>query len=217
MPRSARVYRSPLERVFSQYAERDLVGDRLADQLGAGVEQRLHRPGVSFRNWMGPGPIRVAAAGRTAGDIEQILGREGQAGKRPAGAPGDPEPLARDKGAEIVAGIAHPFTSTCRRGAGSASTSLRSRSGAPIQSPASDAPRAPSSPDGAAARKAPRRLPARGRAPDRAPSGSADAPVYSRGSGRIASAAPPGRSSPARRSRVLARADRSARHGARRP
>src|SRR3954465_15123447 len=154
MLRSARVYRSPLERVFSQYAERDLVGDRLADQLGAGVEQRLHRPGVSFRNWMGPGPIRVAAAGRTAGDIEQILGREGQAGKRPAGAPGDPEPLARDKGAEIVAGIAHPFTSTCRRFAGPAAPSLRPRSGAPIQAPASDAPRAPSSRDGAAARKA---------------------------------------------------------------
>ena len=47
------------------------------------------------RNRMGPGPIRVAAAGRTAGDIEQILGREGQAGKRPAGAPGDAEKLAR--------------------------------------------------------------------------------------------------------------------------
>src|SRR3954453_19924005 len=188
MPRSARVYLSTLERVFFQYAERDLVGDRLADQLGADVEQRLHRPGVSLRNWMGPGPIRIAATGRATGDIEQILGREGQAGKRPAGAPGDPEKLAGHKGAEIVADIAHPFTSTCRRFAGSASTSLRPRSGAPIQAPASDAPRAPSSRDGAAARKAPQRLPGRERAPDRAPSGSADAPVYSRGSGRIAHA-----------------------------
>src|SRR5205814_278980 len=90
------------ERVLPENAERDLVGDRLADQIGAGIEQSLHGPGVAFRNRIGARPIRVAAAGRMAGDVEQILRRKGQAGERAAGAALDAKPLPRDKGADIV-------------------------------------------------------------------------------------------------------------------
>src|SRR5947209_4711930 len=118
---------------------------------------------MTLRNVMGPGPVGVAAAGRTARDIEQILGREGQTRERSAGASGDPEYLARNEGAEIVADVAHGITFINPwqgSGAGSASTSRRSRSGPPSRDPASGARRAPSSPGGAAARRAPRRRPA---------------------------------------------------------
>ena len=47
-------------------------------------------------------PIRVAAAGRMPGDVEQILGGEGQPRKRPCRLPFDAKPLAGDESAEIV-------------------------------------------------------------------------------------------------------------------
>ena len=42
----ADVHRRAVEGVLAQDAERDLVGDGLADQRRAGIEQRLHRPGM---------------------------------------------------------------------------------------------------------------------------------------------------------------------------
>ena len=61
-----RIERRAVERVLAEDAERDLVGDGLADQRGAGVEQPLHRPGVARRDRMLSRPVRVAAAGRNA-------------------------------------------------------------------------------------------------------------------------------------------------------
>ena len=102
MARSARVCGRAVERVLAEDAERDLVGNGLADKGRAGVEQGLYRPGMPLRNRVRAHPIGVAAAGRTAGDIEQILGREGQPGERPAGAALDAKPLPRDEGADVV-------------------------------------------------------------------------------------------------------------------
>ena len=45
-----RVERRAVEGVLAEDAERDLVGDGLADQRRAGVEQALHRPGVARRD-----------------------------------------------------------------------------------------------------------------------------------------------------------------------
>src|SRR5438270_5753556 len=102
MARGAWVHGCAVERVLPENAERHLVGDRLADQIGAGIEQSLHGPGVAFGNRVGARPIRVAAAGRMASDIEQILRRKGQSGERAAGAALDAKFLPRDKGADIV-------------------------------------------------------------------------------------------------------------------
>src|SRR5438270_7905603 len=98
----ARVHRRAVERVLPENAERHLVGDRLADQIGAGIEQSLHGPGVALRHRIGARPIRVAAARRMSGDIEQILRRKGQSGERAAGAALDAKPLVRDERADIV-------------------------------------------------------------------------------------------------------------------
>ena len=73
------VERRAVERVLAQDAQRDLVGDGLADQRRAGIEQRLHRPGMPCRHRMRARPVVIAAAGRMAGDIEQVLRREGEA------------------------------------------------------------------------------------------------------------------------------------------
>src|SRR5262249_48198859 len=88
--------------VLAQDAERDLVGDGLADQRGAGVEQGLHGPGMTLWNWPAGRPVVVAAAGRNAGYVEQILGREGQAGERPARPAVDPHARAGDEGADLL-------------------------------------------------------------------------------------------------------------------
>ena len=82
----ADVLRRAVEGVLAQDAERDLVGDGLADQRGAGVEQRLHRPGMLRRDRPAGRPVVVAAAGRHARHVEQVLGGEGEArraGRRP--------------------------------------------------------------------------------------------------------------------------------------
>src|SRR2546427_5274621 len=46
-----------------------------------------------------PRPVRVAAAGRMPGDVEEILGGERQAGQRTAGCAGDAHRRAGDEGA----------------------------------------------------------------------------------------------------------------------
>ena len=80
--RAPRVERRAVERVLAEDAERHLVGDRLADQRGPGVEQRLHGPGVPRGHRMVPRPVRIAAAGRMARDVEEVLRGEGEAGQR---------------------------------------------------------------------------------------------------------------------------------------
>src|SRR5215475_9300520 len=101
MSRRSRVDSGAVERVLAEDAERDLVGDRLADQRAAGIEQPLYRPGVSARHRVGARPVRIAATGRMASDIEQILGCECQPRERTAGATLDTKALLRHEGAEI--------------------------------------------------------------------------------------------------------------------
>src|SRR5437868_2900755 len=57
---------------------------------------------MALRHRIGARPIRVAAARRMAGDVEQILRRKGQSGQRAAGAALDAKFLPRDERADIV-------------------------------------------------------------------------------------------------------------------
>ena len=92
------IERRAVEGVLAEDPERDLVGDRLADQRRAGVEQALDRPGMARRDRMLSRPVRVAAAGRVAGDVEEILGGERQPGERAAGSSGDSHRWPGDEG-----------------------------------------------------------------------------------------------------------------------
>jgi hypothetical protein len=47
-------------------------------------------------------PVVVAAAGRHARHVEQVLDGEGEARQRPAGAALDPHPRPRHEGADLV-------------------------------------------------------------------------------------------------------------------
>jgi peptidyl-prolyl cis-trans isomerase A (cyclophilin A) len=70
-------------RVLAVHRERQLVGDRLADEMRAGIEQALHgrrRGGLDPRHRQHEG---LAAAGRVAGDVEQVLDGERQPRERP--------------------------------------------------------------------------------------------------------------------------------------
>ena len=70
-------------RVLAENAERHFVGDRLAHDRGAGIEQGLHDPCVTGRRWGEARPVGIAATGRHTGDVDQILDRETKAGERP--------------------------------------------------------------------------------------------------------------------------------------
>src|SRR5207244_574830 len=70
----------------------------LADQRGAGVEQALHGPRVPGRDRVRARPVRVAAAGRMTGDVEEILGGERETGQRTARRAGNAHGWARDEG-----------------------------------------------------------------------------------------------------------------------
>src|SRR5205823_9756263 len=64
-------------------------------------EQRLHSPRVL--RWHRPAdrPVVIAAAGRYAGDIEQVLGGKGEPAQRPASPALDPHAGAGHEGAEV--------------------------------------------------------------------------------------------------------------------
>jgi hypothetical protein len=82
--RCFRIERRAVEGVFAQDAKRDLIGDRLADQRGAGIEQRLNGPCVLVGHRMPARPVMIAASRRLACDIEEVLGGEGETRERPA-------------------------------------------------------------------------------------------------------------------------------------
>jgi len=72
-------------RVLPVHRKRQLVGDGLADEARAGVQQFLHggrRACLDARQRQHEG---LAAAGGVAGHVEQVLHREAQAGQRPGG------------------------------------------------------------------------------------------------------------------------------------
>ena len=70
-------------------------------RFGAGVEQRLHRPGVPVGIGRPVRPVMVAAAGRQAGDVEQILGGKGETAQRPPCRARDAHARAWNEGADI--------------------------------------------------------------------------------------------------------------------
>jgi hypothetical protein len=63
----------------------ELVGLRLADQTGAGLEQPRDDVGIGRRHRVRRQPVRAAGAGRQPGDVEQVLDAEARPGERPAG------------------------------------------------------------------------------------------------------------------------------------
>ena len=60
-------------------AEGEFVGDGLAGQAGAGRKQRFHRRRRSRRGRLRLQPVGIAAAGRRARNVDEILDGEGQA------------------------------------------------------------------------------------------------------------------------------------------
>ncbi len=68
-------------RTVAEDVERNLVGDGLADERRAGIQQTLHRPGVTGLQRPVARPIGIAAARRATGDVEQVLGGESQPGE----------------------------------------------------------------------------------------------------------------------------------------
>ena len=68
--------------VFPQDPQRHLVRRGLADDAGTGLQQPVHDPGMRSRYRVCPLPVRIAAAGRHPGNVDQILDREGQAIER---------------------------------------------------------------------------------------------------------------------------------------
>ena len=80
------------------------LGDGLADHVGAGVKQRLHGGRVRHRRPMARQPIRIAASGDPAGNIENVLGCEGQALQRTIGRPGNLEIAMRTEGSRRAGG-----------------------------------------------------------------------------------------------------------------
>jgi hypothetical protein len=98
----AGVERRAVECILAQNAERYLVGDGLADQSRAGIEQRLHRPGVARRHRVRARPVVVAAAGGVARDVEQIFRREGETVQRAMRRTLDGDARSGDKGVDRI-------------------------------------------------------------------------------------------------------------------
>jgi len=91
-------------RVLAHQAEGDFVGDGLADQTRAGVEQVLHAARRAVGLDVRARPVGIAAAGHVALDIEKILRREGQPLQGPGRGAVDGDQAVRNEGAKPVAG-----------------------------------------------------------------------------------------------------------------
>ena len=93
------VDRGTVERVFPDNPERNLVGNRFADQRRTGIEQTLHGPSMACRNRVRPRPIGIAAAGRVPRDVEQIFAAKV---KPVSGPPGRPSMCTRGPGTKAL-------------------------------------------------------------------------------------------------------------------
>ena len=83
----------------------------LADQVGAGLQQAGHHRRGGRRHAMGSAPIRVAVGGDLAGNVEQVLHREGQSAQRPLGRPGPRGPRPGNEGTDtVIWGRSHEVT-----------------------------------------------------------------------------------------------------------
>jgi hypothetical protein len=89
--------------VLALQAVGDLVGHGLADQAGAGIDERRHRR--RRRRRMAAPPVRAAASGDVPGHVVDVLGRERQPGKRALGGAGDAKSaLRRERAQRIIQG-----------------------------------------------------------------------------------------------------------------
>ena len=68
--------------VLAFQAEGEFVGDRLADQGRAGAQQAIDGERRLRRRLLSAGPMRIAAAGHVSGDVQKVLGDEGEAVER---------------------------------------------------------------------------------------------------------------------------------------
>ena len=94
--------------VYPGDAEGELVDGGLADEFGAGVDQGLDGGGGGFGYIVGAQPFRAAGPGDEAGDVEQVLGAEGQPGEGALGRPGDVDLDVPAKGAKVIVHGTHP-------------------------------------------------------------------------------------------------------------
>src|SRR6185437_7458356 len=84
--RRSRIDGRAIMRVDAGDAEEELVANRLADDVGAGLEQAAHRGRGGYRWFLIREPSRIAGAGALAGDVEHVLDRRTQPGQRPGAA-----------------------------------------------------------------------------------------------------------------------------------
>ena len=90
------------EWVFAENPKRNLICRGLPNDGGTTVQQPLHDPGGACRDRMRPFPVRITGAGRPAGNIDQILDGEGQAGQRAGRLPGNGASGSRHEGVQMV-------------------------------------------------------------------------------------------------------------------
>jgi hypothetical protein len=90
--------------ILAKQAEGDFIRDRLADACCAGGKQLLDADGGNGGRRMRCQPRRVAAAGRVAGDVDEVLRRELQTGERP---------VARGRQCELLNECAALFDGHC--------------------------------------------------------------------------------------------------------
>ena len=86
--RRGRVDRRAEMRVHPVERPGEFVCVRLADELGSGIEQRLHGGRRPRRHLAHRKPGRAAAGGAIALDVEEVLHRQPEAGERPLGGAG---------------------------------------------------------------------------------------------------------------------------------
>ena len=66
----------------------ELVGDGLADEIGAGSQKPVDRRGIRGRRRMGGEPVGIAAARDMARDVVDVLGGKAKSPQGPLGRAG---------------------------------------------------------------------------------------------------------------------------------
>jgi hypothetical protein len=81
--RGARIDRGAIMTVLPVEAIGELIGLRFPDQACPGIHKTINHAGRYSGRRMGPQPIGAARAGGVTGDVENILGGEGQSSQSP--------------------------------------------------------------------------------------------------------------------------------------
>src|ERR1044071_2910215 len=88
--------------VLAFQAECELICDRLADQSRAGAQQAIDGLGRRRGRQLSALPMGIAATGHVAGDVQKILGDEGEAVERARSGRRQACPGTGNEGAEVV-------------------------------------------------------------------------------------------------------------------